>query len=103
LLFSWYNESDANNVAPPILLRVGGFLLVYNRMMERGKSVVVDYDVFYTNPELDPGMKEGWYFWFIDQNDEIVSEPIGPFADADDVMRSGKVAVSTYYDHDDES
>jgi hypothetical protein len=65
--------------------------------------VVVDYDVFYI-PEGGPsGLKEGWYFWFLDQNKNIISEPIGPFSDVDDASRSGKVAVNTYYDHDDES
>jgi hypothetical protein len=67
------------------------------------ESIVVDYDVFYTDARHDPEMKPRWYFWFLDQHGTIVSEPIGPFADADDVMRSGKVAVNVYYDHDDES
>jgi hypothetical protein len=74
-----------------------------NMQQQREKSIIVDYDVFYTNPEHNPGMKSGWYFWFLDQYDQIVSEPIGPFEDAEDVMRSGTVAVNTYYDHDDES
>jgi hypothetical protein len=68
----------------------------------REPSVVVDYDVFYTNPEHDPELKSGWYFWFIDQNGEIVSEPIGPWEDPEVCMRSGKVAVLTYYDNDNE-
>ena len=67
------------------------------------QSIVVDYDVFYIPADDPSGLKPGWYFWFIDQNKQIVSEPIGPFADADDVMRSGKVAVNVYYDHDDEA
>ena len=67
------------------------------------RSIVVDYDVFYI-PEGDrSGLKPGWYFWFLDENQNIVSEPIGPFVDVDDALRSGKVAVTTYYDHDDES
>lgn len=67
------------------------------------KSIVVDYDVFYTDDRHEPGMKSGWYFWFLDQYGNIVSEPIGPFDDMDYVMRLGKVAVNVYYDHDDES
>jgi hypothetical protein len=59
--------------------------------------------VFYTDSEHDPGMKAGWYFWFLDQYGNIVSEPIGPWENAEVAMRSGKVAVSVYYDHDDES
>jgi hypothetical protein len=74
-----------------------------NMQQQREKSIIMDYDVFYTNSELDPGMKEGWYFWFIDQNGEIVSEPIGPWSDPDKVMTTGRIAVKTYYDHDDES
>ena len=70
---------------------------------EREKPIIVDFDVFYTNPEYDPGMKPGWYFWFLDQYGQIVSEPIGPFEDTEDVLRSGKVAANAYYDHDDES
>lgn len=64
------------------------------------QSIVVDYDVFYTDPDHDPGMKPGWYFWFLDQYGNIVSEPIGPWEDAEDAMRSGKVAVATYYDEE---
>ncbi len=67
------------------------------------QSIVVDYDVFYIGADDPSGLKPRWYFWFIDQNKHIVSEPIGPFTDADDVLRSGKVAVNVYYDHDDES
>jgi hypothetical protein len=66
-------------------------------------SIVVDYDVFYI-PDGDlSGLRPGWYFWFLDQHDAIVSEPIGPWEDADDAARMGKVAVNVYYDHDDES
>ena len=57
-----------------------------------------DYDVFFIPADDPAGLKSGWYFWFLDHNENIVSEPIGPFSDADDVMRSGKVAVTTYYD-----
>ena len=65
--------------------------------------MVADYDAFYI-PEGDPsGAKPGWYFWFLDEHKNIVRKPIGPFVDADDALRSGKVAVNTYYDHDDES
>jgi len=74
-----------------------------NMQQKRENSIIVDYDVFYTNPEHDLDMKEGWYFWFIDQNGEIVSEPIGPWSDPDEVMTTGRIAVKTYYDHDDES
>jgi hypothetical protein len=73
------------------------------RLKVNERSIVVDYDVFYIGADDPSGLKPGWYFWFIDQNNEIVSEPIGPFADADDVMRSGKVAVNVYFDHDDEA
>jgi hypothetical protein len=63
----------------------------------------MDYDVFYVNKETNPEMKPGWYFWFLGENHNIVSEPIGPWEDVDDATRSGKIAVNTYYDHDDES
>jgi len=65
--------------------------------------MVVDYDCLYIDAGDPSGLKPGWYFWFLDEHNTIASEPIGPFVDADDVMRSGKVAVTTYYDHDDES
>jgi hypothetical protein len=74
-----------------------------NMQHQNENPVIVGYDVFYTNSELDPGMKEGWYFWFVDQDDQIVSEPIGPWNNPNEAMTTGRIAVKTYYDHDDES
>jgi len=65
---------------------------------QKESSIISSYDVFYTDPTLEPTMNAGWYFWFLDQNDEIVSTPIGPFANADEVQMIGNVAVKTYYD-----
>jgi hypothetical protein len=69
---------------------------------EGGQAVIVDFDVFYVDAKTDPGLKPGWYFWFLDQYYNIVSGPIGPWGSAEEAMRSGKVAVNVYYDHDDE-
>jgi hypothetical protein len=62
------------------------------------EAVVVDCDVFYTDAKNDPGMKPGWYFWFLDQQNNIVGDPIGPWESGEEAMRSGKVAVNVYYD-----
>lgn len=43
------------------------------------RSIVVDYDVCYIANDDPSVFKPGWYFWFLNQHDRIVSRPIGPY------------------------
>ena len=65
--------------------------------------MVVSYSVFYADINTDPDLKQGWYFWFLDEQENVVSKPIGPWETSDEAEHSGTVAVRTYYDDEDES
>jgi hypothetical protein len=67
-------------------------------MPEKEAYIIVDYDIFYTDTRYDIGMEPGWYFWLLDQHNQIVTDPVGPWDNPDDAMHAGKTAVEVYYD-----
>jgi hypothetical protein len=40
------------------------------------ESIVVDYDTFYVTVDDPSGLNPRWHFWFLNQQNTVISQPI---------------------------